>query len=243
MRSACLLVLTAGLAAAAPPATFEVPKDPKPVAGYFRFTPKTDAKGVTYVGLDGIDPFPNEELVDKRRFLLPVAGMKPGKAYRFRAVASLLDEHASFEFSVALDGPPPPAPRPDEPPAPRPDEPPPPDEAAPIPAPGLRVLIVFETSDQGRLTAGQRAAVFGQPVRDYLDARCAVGPDGRSREYRIYDQNQSVAGESKLWQDAMARPRKSVPWLVVSNGKAGYEGPLPATTAEFFDLVKKYEGK
>ena len=89
----------AASALAAPP-KLTIPAEVKPVGGYVRFTPDTDAVSVVYVSLDGLDPFPSEELKDPRRFLLPVAGVKDGK-YRFAAVAASKDgEQARADFVV-----------------------------------------------------------------------------------------------------------------------------------------------
>jgi hypothetical protein len=123
------------------------------------------------------------------------------------------------------------------PPGPKPDPPSP----APIPAAGLRVLIVYETADATKMPVAQQSILYGKPFRDYLNAKCALGPDGKTREWRIWDQNVATSAESKTWQDAMARPRASVPWLVVSNGKAGWEGPLPANVDAAMAIIKKFE--
>lgn len=133
---------------------------------------------------------------------------------------------------------PPPKPKPD--PDPKPD---PVDPAAPIPVPGLRVLVVYESADIPRMPAAQSAILFSAKVREYLNAACVVGADGRTREWRMWDKDTATDGEAKLWQDAMKRPRGTVPTVLISNGKSGYEGPLPATADEFLALLRKYEGK
>lgn len=126
---------------------------------------------------------------------------------------------------------PPPEPEP-KPPEPKPD--------APIPVAGFRVLIVYESMDISKMSFGQQAVIFGKTFRDYLDAKCVVGPDGKTKEYRIFDKDIVTSGEAKLWQDAMRRPRAGVPWMLVSNGKSGWEGPLPSVE-EALTILKRYE--
>ena len=128
-------------------------------------------------------------------------------------------------------------------PPPKPDpKPPEPSPDAPIPVSGLRVLVVFETADAAKLTAGQQQAIYSKATRDLLNANCVVGPDGKTREWRIFDQNVDASADSKTWADAMKRPRKSVPWLIVSNGTSGFEGPL-VDDKQVADLVAKFGGK
>jgi hypothetical protein len=69
-------------------------------------------------------------------------------------------------------------------------------------------------------------------LRDYLFAACPKGPDGKTPEYRIWPDAVDASGESKLWQDAYKLPRERTPWIVVSNGTTGYQGPLPDNVAD-----------
>lgn len=117
---ALVAVTLAGVAMGAPPA-LDVPAEVRPAGGYARFTPKTEAVTVLYIGLDGIDPFPSEELKDGRRFLLPVAGVKPGR-YRFAAVGAKDGEQTRADFVVVVgDVQPDPKPKPNPDPKPDPD--------------------------------------------------------------------------------------------------------------------------
>lgn len=124
-------------------------------------------------------------------------------------------------------------PNPPDPPDPKPDP-------APIPEAGFRVLFIYETADLGTYPKEQQAALTSQEIRQYLNAKCVLGPDGKTPERRFYDKDVDLSGESKLWQKAMQRPRGPMPWLIVSNGSTGYEGPVPANIAETLKLLKKY---
>lgn len=128
---------------------------------------------------------------------------------------------------------------PDVNPNPKPDVVPVPDGVAPIPDPGFRVMIVYESSKSDELPD----YVYHADFRAYLSQVCAKGPDGKTPEFRIVDPQLVTAPTSALWAKAMARERKSLPWIVVSNGKNGFEGPLPKTKAETLALLAKYEIK
>lgn len=129
-----------------------------------------------------------------------------------------------------------PMPPPD--PGPKPEPPSP----APIPAAGFRVLIVYES--MATLPMNQHGIIYGKSVRDYLNAKCDVGPDGKTKEWRIFDKDVDASSDSALWAAAMKRPRASVPWLIISNHpRGGYEGPLPDNVADTLTLLKKYGGE
>jgi hypothetical protein len=117
-------------------------------------------------------------------------------------------------------------------------KPPEPDVKPPIPGDGLRVLIVYETGD---LANSETDAILrGGKVRGYLSVNCAKGPNGVTPEARIYDKVIDQTNMPQIWKDAMARPRKQVPWIIISNGKTGYEGPLPKNVDETIGLIDKY---
>lgn len=130
-----------------------------------------------------------------------------------------------------------PAPGPGPGPTPTPGPTPP----APIPEPGFRVLFVFEQTELAKLPSSQVAALSAQEIRDYLASHCAMSADGKTVEARFFDQNTVVL--EPLWKAAMSRPRASLPWMVISNGKTGFEGPMPTTTKEVLALLKKYGGE
>lgn len=137
-------------------------------------------------------------------------------------------------FQVGEKKPDPPGPNPPGP------NPPGPDPGPPIPGAGFRVLIVTETKDLSTLPSAQVQALTAREVRDYLDSHTVK--ENNQPEYRIFDKDIDLSKASQVWKDAMARPRSSVPWIVVTNGKTGYEGPFPPNTAELMKLLKQYGG-
>lgn len=118
------------------------------------------------------------------------------------------------------------------PPPPIPVPPGPTPQPPPIPATGLRVLIVYETSLK---TKG-----LAKEVADYLNAKCVVV--NKQPEWRRFDKDTPMAAESQIWKDAMARPRLSIPWVVISDGTKGFEGPWPEEKADQLALLRKYGG-
>jgi hypothetical protein len=114
-------------------------------------------------------------------------------------------------------------------------------QPAPIPTPGFRVLFVYENDTKG-LPKGQVAALYSKAVKDYLRAKTVTGPDGRTKEWRMFEKSTDVSAESKLWQDAMKLQMTSYPWVVISDGTTGYSGPLPATAQDTLTLLQKYGG-
>lgn len=125
--------------------------------------------------------------------------------------------------------------KPDDPPGPNPPGPNP-----PMPGQGFRVLIVLESRDLSTLPSSQIAALTAREVREYLNAKCVK--EGNQPEWRIWDKDTDISRESDHWKEAMKRPRTTLPFILVSNGKDGYEGEMPKTTADLLALLKKYGG-
>lgn len=118
----------------------------------------------------------------------------------------------------------------------------------PIAGEGLRVLIVEDVTKRIGLTADQQEIIRSRApgsVLDYLDSHCAKGPDGRTPEWRIInDQDpKNLENESQAWRDAFTRPRQKLPWIVASNGRAGFEGPLDDKPADLLSRLKKLGGE
>ena len=236
----CALVL-ATIAPAAPPG-LDLPKEVRgDPSAFVRVPAKTDGRHVRWLALDpGLNLFPVELLKDSKTAVVTAA--RAGR-YRLLAVTAAGDEPSEPVVCTVVIGE---APTPPTPPGPTPPGPTPPgptpDVSPPIPAPGLRVLILEESAERGRLPAAQSAILFSAKVRDWLRAKCVTDKDNPTGAWRVWDKDADTSGESKLWQDAVKRPRTSLPWLIISNGTTGYEGPLPQTVTETLALLQKYGG-
>jgi hypothetical protein len=198
-----------------------------------------DGDDVRWVVPPELDAF-REYDPDPKVIRLRVQGFKEG-AHRIIAVTCKGGKLSDFAVCVVKVGKQPdpgPGPKPPDPPVP----PTPPDPPAPIPADGFRVLMVYETAEVSKYPAAQSAVLYSKSVRDYLNAKCAAGPDGKTKEWRIWDKDADPSQEASHWQAAMKRTRAGTPWLVVSDGKTGFEGPLPNTVEETLTLLKKYGG-
>jgi hypothetical protein len=231
----------------APAPTVELPAEKKVAVGErFSIAPVVTAGGTPRIWL------PDKGLIEDRTYvdLLPqdvrdrLSGwvfyaQSPG-TYRIGAYCGGANKTCSpIAVCTVTVGDPPPGPTPGPtPPGPAPPGP------APIPGDGFRVLMVYESAELSKLPPSQQAVLYSNEVRNYLNSHCVKGPDGKTAEFRIWDQNVNTAAESKTWQDAMARPRKLVPWLIVSNPQkgGGWEGPLPSTVADAMKILTQFGG-
>lgn len=111
-------------------------------------------------------------------------------------------------------------------------------DPSPVPSDGYRILIVEEaTEDRVKLQASQQLIFTAKAIRDYAKDHCVT--DG----FRILDDDADMKLEASVWQEAMKVPRVSLPWLLVTNGKSGFSGPLPQTVDETLSILKKYGGE
>ncbi len=128
------------------------------------------------------------------------------------------------------------------PPGPDPVPPPPdPKPDAPFPSPnGLAVLMVFESAELSKIPRGQYNSLYAKAVWDYLKATTYKDNNNKDGAWRIWDKDEDPSAEEKVWQEAMKVKRASTPWIVISNGKTGFSGPLPDAPEKTIDLIKKY---
>lgn len=122
-----------------------------------------------------------------------------------------------------------------------PRPPPVPPTPTPIPAPGgLRVLFVYDPVIG--LPPPQDDIKNSTVLRDYLSKHCAKGVDGKTPEWRFFPTNEDMTNESATWKAIMARPRQSLPWLVIGNSAGGWEGPWPKDVQSTLELLRQYGG-
>jgi hypothetical protein len=139
------------------------------------------------------------------------------------------------EFLLNPDAPEP-EPEPDDPDVPDdPDEPDVPGPA-PIDGDGLRVLFIHESSEQLPRELGP--ILYGPEITRYLNANC-VKVDGQP-DFRRLDPDTQFTDPNHRFAKALKRPRTQDPWLIISNGTSGYEGPFPGTVQETLDLIQRY---
>ena len=191
---------------------------------------------------------PTVKAVDRGDSLEITSAPKGDLTISVKGVSAKLDNEGRFIGFITKTGSlffsvgevkPGPGPEPDPDPDPKPDPDPPP----PTPTGGLTVLISYESADKGKYPSTQTAIFTSVPVREYLKAKCVVDPAASdNKAYRIWDKDETGKGDAKIWQDLAARPRATLPWIYISNGKAVYEGPLPLTPDATIELLKKYGG-
>lgn len=208
---------------------------------------------VRWFGIDsGLNLFPAHLLKDSKTAV--VTALVSGR-YRILAVSAKGDIPSEFAECLVVIGNPPPTPPPGPGPGPTPDPQP---DPTPIPIGGIRVLMIYESDTP--LPKNIYDAMFSPAVDEYLRVKCLMGPDGKTPEKRRFDDDPSLAGMSKAWQDLRAklpanlplpRPQEPVgpnnypiPHVAIgySSGVVVFSGPVPASEVEFLALLQKYGG-
>lgn len=210
----------------------KLPPEVKAEPGMILVKAETDCSTVAWWAPDGgLQVIPADLL--KNTMTAVCFAIKPG---RYRLVAMVAKEgKPAYAVTTVIVGEVPPIP-----PGPEP-EPPGPGPKPPTPVSGLHVLILFESGDAGKLSAGQQGVIYGKQVRDWLNANTALGPDNKTRAWRIWDKDVDASGEAKIWQDLLARKRTGVPWIIIAgSGGVAYEGPLLSNVQETIALLSKY---
>lgn len=99
-----------------------------------------------------------------------------------------------------------------------------------VPTSDLRVLLVRETDENRKPPAAQLAIFSSVEVRTWLR--------DHKIQYRAWDDDINPQRESKPWQEMLAMPRSSLPWIVISGPKS-FSGPLPADVPSMLALLKE----
>ncbi len=179
----------------------------------------------------GLKLFPTNLLRDTKTAV--VTSGTPGR-YRVWAVTALggtPSDIAECVVVVGTPGPVPPGPGPGPGPTP-----------TPIPGVGFKAMVIYETADLGKMPPKQLSIIEAKSIRDYLNAKTVPTADGGKRGWYITDQSADFSGESKVWQDAIKRPRTQIPWIILGDGKNGFEGPLPADVPATLELLRRFGG-
>lgn len=175
---------------------------------------------------------------------LPLIGDNTITMRKRDLISLLLVVAAVAFFAGKLPSPIPPGPNPPPvPPTPTPVDPPPITNVS-----GLHVLVVEEPQDREKLSDEQFEALFGNDpsgIREWCLKTCnRYGDDPAfriiNRESDVTKDRPWVAAGMKAYRE---KGNNAAPWLVVSNGKTGYAGPLPTDLAGIRDLLNKHSPK
>lgn len=175
------------------------------------------------------------------------SGPRPG-VYTLQAATSLNNEvETGYVLVTNGVGPIPPVPTPPGPtppgPGPTPPGPTPPSPPSPTPGQGLRVLIIEESQDRQKLPKEQLAIFTNTAIRQYMASHGAKPTaEDKSPALLILDQNADVSKYPAAYQELFRKPRGSLPYVYIGNGKTGTEGPLPKNPEEALKLLQQFGG-
>lgn len=135
---------------------------------------------------------------------------------------------------------------------PVPPVPPGPISKAPFESSGFAVLVIEESSDRSDLPAEQASIFTASEFHTYIRDRCETLDGEPEREryfYRVWDDDltdeQLRFAPAKL-QAAYQKIKPqatTLPWIAISDGQGGWQGPLPKTLDETMALLKKWGDK
>lgn len=162
-------------------------------------------------------------------------------------VVVLKGDEQPQQFFTAITGTVPP-PTPDLKPDPKPDDPPTPPkpddtDKAPLPnLAGLKVLLIYETSDlPPKVPKDQYNIKVDPDVTGWLTANTT--PENGWVGWRVGDPESGVQVGAVHWEKMLSLPRTSLPWIVINDGtnNRGYSGPLPENSAKTLELLKRFK--
>lgn len=108
----------------------------------------------------------------------------------------------------------------------------------PGPGPSEKLNVVVIRDYQVILPQKQISAFTGEAASTYLQSVAPITP---TSGFRFLDYRTPTAGEAPFIQKALAMPRDSLPWIVVTGPKGSYSGPAPKDLDELKTLVGRYQ--
>ena len=102
------------------------------------------------------------------------------------------------------------------------------------------VLIVYEAEELSEYPPEQVLILQSVEFLEWLDGKTSEDENGNENS-RIWDKDTETTYVDDAWKEALALPRESIPWLVISDGSKGvFQGPLPESIEATKALIGKY---
>jgi len=241
-----VLALVCGLASVAAGQTVTMPKEVTGDVGrLLSLSLEFDGDDVRWTASRELDLF-REYDPDAKKIRLRLIAYKAGM-FEVKAITTKDKKLSDFATTVIIVGGSPPVPPTPVPPTP---VPPTPDPTPPFAVKGPRALILEETADRGKLPLSQLMVLTSTNLRSYLNSSVLKGPDGKTPEWRQWDDDYTDAQtklDSEAWSVIYAKAKADAkgvtPWVffVDANGRATSQA-LPATEAETIELLRKAGG-
>jgi len=95
---------------------------------------------------------------------------------------------------------------------------------------GMQVLFVEERDDITRTPPEQLAAYNSIKVRKWLDENKAA--------YHTCDQDDDISSYGDSWTKMKAKPRKSLPWVYIQNGRRSVSQEMPKDVNSMLKLLE-----
>lgn len=107
-------------------------------------------------------------------------------------------------------------------------------DPTPLPVAGLHVLIVWDKDQKDSLPASQVGIFSSTALVDWFNAN--------NVQWRQFYQDVDQSLLEPKWKAALALPRASTPWLIVSDGKTkSHQGPLPKSEPELISILEQHK--
>ncbi len=105
----------------------------------------------------------------------------------------------------------------------------------------LKIVIFEETVDRGSLPETQTDALLSTIWREYAREHCSK-TNGHP-DFRVIDKDTNLSKAEDWVQAAGKKERNGLPWLCVTNGTTGYNGPFPEDLERLMQILKEYGGE